>query len=151
MARKKRQKSEPLQLNLTSMMDIVFQLIIFFLLVTNFTTNELPELEVPKPDESVAYALDTQRIVVNVMPSDDGEGTTAKELVVDAKIIPSGEEGILTEMLQKAIDERGGEPDKLEVDLRAGSTLAYDQIAPVIGAINQARIARINMVAHQEE
>jgi len=150
MAEKKKEANKR-ELNMTYTLDIVFLLIIFFLLVTNFTTQELPELEVPKPDISQAYELETERIVINVIPSDEGEGTTAKEIIVDGKIIPAGQEGILTDMLKKSVDARGGDASKMEVDVRAGATLAYDQVAPVMKAVTGASIARINLVAHQEE
>jgi biopolymer transport protein ExbD len=48
---KKPEKSE-MDLNMTSMLDIVFQLIIFFILVTNFAAADLPPLEPPDPIES---------------------------------------------------------------------------------------------------
>lgn len=68
MGKKKREDNE-VNLNLTSMMDVVFLLIIFFILITNFTTNENPELVPPKFQNSLAEELDDKgRIMVNLVP-----------------------------------------------------------------------------------
>lgn len=151
MAKKQRNSSDEMKINLTSMLDIVFLLIIFFLLVVNFTAQDVPELEIPKPDVSQSYELDTERIIINVIPT-EAEGTSAKEIIISGvQPIPYSEVGKLTEYLKQAVDREGGDPEKVQVDLRAGAHLAYDQIAPVINAVTQARIARINMVAHQEQ
>jgi hypothetical protein len=48
MARKMKERPR-MDLNLTSMMDVSFQLIIFFILITNFAAADLPELDPPDP------------------------------------------------------------------------------------------------------
>lgn len=78
MAKKKREDNE-VNLNLTSMMDVVFLLIIFFILITNFTTNENPELVPPKFDHSAAKELDDKgRIMVNIVPRSGKMNATPK-------------------------------------------------------------------------
>ena len=152
MPKKKREKTE-CRLELTSLMDIVFLLIIFFLLVINFQAQEVPELDIPHPDQSQSYTLEKERVIINVMPSDDdAKGSVAKEIVVSGhQPIVAGDEGKLTNILDEVVKAHGGDPENIEVDLRAGAGIAYEFIAPVIKAINQARIARINMVAINDE
>ncbi len=139
------------RLNLTSMMDIVFQLIIFFLLVTNFQTQELPELEVPMPTDPATTESREGRIVVNLMPASDGTGATIDHLVVEGRRLASRDAAELSEALDRAVRDRGRAADQVEVDLRAGAVLAYDQVAPVIATITDRRIGRINLVAQSEE
>ena len=60
-----RQPNQPAkaQLNLTSMMDIVFLLILFFLLVTNFASAELPKLEVLSLEETTITDVGVNQLV----------------------------------------------------------------------------------------
>jgi len=145
MAKASRFKSDKTQvnLNLTAMMDVVFQLIVFFLLVTNFTSAELPKLEVPNLEESQAIVMpDRRKVVVNVIPEDGGTGLT-KGLKVGITEIPAGEYGLLTDMLRKEIQNNPA----VEIDLRADATIHYEQVQPVMNAITNAEITRVNLVA----
>ncbi|MEQ1894720.1 MAG: biopolymer transporter ExbD [Planctomycetota bacterium] len=61
---------QPIEMDMTPMIDVVFQLIIFFILITDMTQSDLEELKLPiaknsvqdKPDPSVV------RPVLNVLP-----------------------------------------------------------------------------------
>ena len=145
MARRKRPPSKA-ELNLTSMMDIVFLLIIFFLLVTNFVSQELPEMEVPKPHNPISKNVESERVTVNVVPGDTADKTLAGKIVVSNIEIEPSKAGELTKLLiteKEAAQARG---KKFEVDLRAAKTLQYNQVAPVMEAITGAGIKDVNMV-----
>ena len=68
---------QPIEMDMTPMIDVVFQLIIFFILITDLTQSELEELKLPmamnavedKPDPSIV------RPVLNVLP----DGTMVKK------------------------------------------------------------------------
>ena len=69
MAKTRKRGPGKVDLNLTSMLDIVFQLIVFFLLVTNFASAELPKLKPPEiPDSQAIDVLNRKKITVNVIP-----------------------------------------------------------------------------------
>ena len=146
MARKHRESAK-IELNLTSMMDVVFQLIIFFLLVNNMSSAELPKLETPEPLESKAYMLpDRQSVTVNVIPPDEG-ANVARSVRVGVKDILPGNYGELTQLLKAEVEKN---PD-IEVDLRADKSIHYLHVQPVMNAITAAGIGRINLIAHTEQ
>ncbi|MBI1373971.1 MAG: hypothetical protein GC159_14710 [Phycisphaera sp.] len=144
MAKKKKVESGKVDLNLTSMMDVVFQLIVFFLLITNFQSMDLPELEPPTPDKSVAYTPEKARprLIVNVV-ADENIETIPKYIQVGSNKLPPGALVDLTTILktQKGIDEN------TEIDLRADNKIEYQHVQKIMTAITQAEISRINLVA----
>ena len=151
MARRKRPPSKA-ELNLTSMMDIVFLLIIFFLLVTNFVSQELPEMEVPKPHVSISKNVESERITVNIVPLETStDKTLAGKIVVSNIEIEPSKAGELTKLLKTEKEAAEGRGKKFEVDLRAAKTLQYNQVAPVMEAITGAGIKDVNMVMKTED
>ena len=151
MARRKK-KSAQVELNLTSMMDIVFLLIIFFLLVTNFVSQELPELDVPKPDQSIAKNEESERVTVNVVPHPDKDDKTyAKAVVIGNVEFDVNKLGELTNFLLEEKTAAEGRDKKFEVDLRAHKTIQYLYVAPVMEAIVKAGIVDVNMVMKTDD
>lgn len=140
-----RKKHEParMELNLTSMLDVIFQLIIFFLLVSNMSSAELPDLDPPVPVESQAQdSGERSRLVINLIPLDSKSGGIRSVRVGQEDILP-GNFGRLTQMLQAEMAEN----PKIEVDLRADLSVNYKEVQPVMTAITSAGISRINLVA----
>jgi biopolymer transport protein ExbD len=74
MARKERKRTKPsydLDINMTPMIDVVFNLIIFFMVITDMTQKDLEYLTLPRaehatPDEDA----DPERIIINVIDLD---------------------------------------------------------------------------------
>jgi len=66
--RKRSQGSDELELNMTPMLDVVFNLIIFFMIVTDLTQKELEQLVLPKASEAVKDEGDEikKRMIINV-------------------------------------------------------------------------------------
>jgi len=141
----KRKPPDKVELNLTSMMDVVFQLIVFFLLVTNFTSNELPELDPPEPDGFVAVDEDRQRIVISVLPDDSG--TRMRTIQAGYKQYTPVELDRITAMLK----QRKAEQAHTRVDLRADKAIHYRDISRVLGAITAAKIQHVNLVAREPQ
>ncbi len=136
-----------LELNMTSMLDIVFQLIIFFIMVTNFAAADLPPLEPPEGTEAFSSQYPFTR-VINIVPFPEGKtpGSADHVLVggVELPINPGGMKQ-LTDLLK---NEQNTRPDiKMHVRLRVDKGLHYDQVQPVMEAVTNAGIARVNLVA----
>jgi biopolymer transport protein ExbD len=70
MARKKvKEIEEPESFVMTPMIDIVFQLIIFFLLVNDMSRAQLEELTLPKASKAIKEKLeDPLTLVLNILP-----------------------------------------------------------------------------------
>ncbi len=159
MKHRKAEKSE-IKLNMTSMLDIVFQLIIFFILVTNFAAADLPPLEPPDPLESKARELETAfKRTINIVPelrvvgtNDRGrsieEATGLAQRVQLADKHYAVDQASMKALTQELKDVQAMRPDqKLEIDLRVDKRLQFDQVQPVMIAITGAGIARVNLVA----
>jgi len=55
--------------NMTPMIDIVFQLIIFFMLVTDMATAQIENLKIPYASKAIKEKYDDpQLLVLNIMP-----------------------------------------------------------------------------------
>ena len=57
-----RQPRKALHMNLTSLVDIIFMLVIFLMMTTSFTASESLELSLPSADASAASGKDVMRI-----------------------------------------------------------------------------------------
>lgn len=144
---KKKHASGAIELNLTSMMDVTFLLIIFFLLVNRMSSAQLPKLQAPDPVESKALDLpERSTVIINVVP--DGEGAElAKSVMVGIREIPPNAYGELTELLKFETTKNPA----VEVDLRADANLRYSEVQPVMKAITNAGITKVNLVAKVKE
>ena len=73
MARKKSEQGEEMEMNMTPMIDVVFQLIIFFMLVTEMAQADLEVLTLPHASEASPDSNpEKKRITVNLLPPEDG-------------------------------------------------------------------------------
>jgi biopolymer transport protein ExbD len=114
--------------NMTPMIDVVFQLIIFFLLSSHLARQEthLP-LPLPAADSGMVEAADNQpRLTVNVL----ADGTL---LVANRPISP----GDLVSLLR---NRRAMHGDELEVRIRGDRDVLYSRIDPVLLACAKAGI-----------
>jgi biopolymer transport protein ExbD len=114
--------------NMTPMIDVVFQLIIFFLLSSHLAKQEkqLP-LPLPSAASGIVPAADSRpRLTVNVL----ADGTL---LVGNRPIKPDDLVGLLGE-------RRATHGDELEVRIRADRHVLYNRVEPVLLACVQAGI-----------
>ncbi len=142
MAKKRATLPKP-ELNITSMMDLVLNLLTFFVLVSNFAVAELPPLEPPRPTDSRARASEAaNRFTINIIPERANPQRAEWVQVGVEKIAPTATDRV-SELLRKEVRIS----PNVEVDLRADKSLTYDQVQPVMAAITNAGISRINVVA----
>ncbi len=77
MARKERKRGgteAELDINMTPMIDVVFNLIIFFMVITDMTQKDLEYLILPKADKAAKdEGKDTERIIINIIDFDSKE------------------------------------------------------------------------------
>ncbi len=150
------------QFNMTPLIDVTFLLIIFFMVISNFISEESVQMIVPELDQSKVRELEQMsRIVVNIAPrpyarndrsvnhlSWTGEPDYVK---VGSRLFSMNELDAVTAMLVEAVaaapkDEAGG--SQLEVLLRADSALYFDSVQPVMAAISRAGISKVHLVAY---
>ncbi len=125
------QRDEPPQLNLTPMIDVLFLLIIFFMVATTFGDLERNmELRVPEVAEAGEAAQPAKPLVINVF----ADGT----LDLDTQPVTLDE---LTARLVEA-RERVGQPT---VVIRGDAECAFQNVASALAACKSAKISELGI------
>ena len=125
--------------NMTPMIDVVFQLIVFFLLASHFAKQDVQlELDLPaarsgKTDE----ADDARFVVVNVLR--DGEALLAGRVVTMEE---------LQRVVQLKREEIG---EGLEIRIRAHRDAPYKNLEPVMVACARAKTWNVKIAVLREE
>ncbi len=126
-------------INMTPMIDVVFQLIIFFLVSSHLAKQEV-QLELPLPVANSGHQPEespARRLTINVL--DDGGLTLAGRAVAVRE---------LADQLRAA---RAEQPDDLEVRVRSDRRVPYRQIEPVLLACARARIWNVTFGVYRSE
>ena len=153
---KKRKEQENIEFNMTPMIDVTFQLIIFFIIAGTIVSDELAALKVPDPTETMAreeFNGDGGLIVNIVSEVGDGdeegpEASRAKYWVVRRIEIPVGDIDRLKEEFSKSVE--GLSPDKkakFTVEIRGDYRVQYGDIETVLLAAAEAGIPKMNITA----
>jgi len=146
------------EMNMTPLIDVVFQLIIFFMLVNNIISEQSVQMVVPRLDESRTRELgEGHRVFVNVAPFDhtpDDRAGNALSFPGEAQFVRIGQAtfavGDLEGMARELREWKARDP-QVEVLLRADAALYYEAVAPVMTAISAAEIQAVNLVAYMPQ
>ncbi|ETX02756.1 MAG: hypothetical protein ETSY1_02440 [Candidatus Entotheonella factor] len=123
-----KQQDDDLRLELTSMTDIVFLLLIFFMVSTTFVDLNR-HLDIQLPDTQAAdVAQDVQRHVVEL--------SAQNTLRLDGVDIELSE-------LTSQLKQRAGKARHRSVEIRADKRLPYGRVITVFGHVRQANIQDI--------
>jgi len=131
--------------NMAPMIDVVFLLIIFFMLVSTFASAENIRMDLPNPEHSLAEkAKITDRVVINCIPasmSDKGE-----VLASACSVGPNPPEP-LDRIALRIASAKSANP-QLKVIIRADKRLRYEQVREVMRMVAEQRIEDLKLVAH---
>jgi biopolymer transport protein ExbD len=134
--RKKRISGE---INASSMADITFLLLIFFLVTTTISSDKGIKFVLPPKSDNAAEGA-KMKGVVNVFISDENRimlGTKNKEVEVDISQVKSR-----LQVLKKEITSKG---DPIIVSVKAMEGSTYKTYLDVIDQITSAKIERISL------
>ncbi|MGL4513924.1 MAG: ExbD/TolR family protein [Lacipirellulaceae bacterium] len=120
------------ELNMTPMIDVVFLLIIFFLVSSNLSKNE-SRVEVDLPEASTGEASGQEDVALVVNVTAGGETTLGALRVTPAELL---------ERLRDATAERGAPP---RVRLRGDRAAPYAAVEPALAACAEAGITAIDL------
>ena len=125
------QEDEPYEIPMTSLIDIVFLLLIFFLVATNFSRRESDHSVVlPESEAGVKAAQVPDRLVINVRQ----EGT----LVVNGRVMTETE---LRVMVRNFV---GAHPANPAV-IRADAKVPYREVMKVFGICRAGGIKNVDL------
>jgi biopolymer transport protein ExbD len=163
----KRGPSSP-QMNMTPMIDVTFQLIIFFLLINNIVSEEAVSLIVPKllKPQTQELTEKQERVVINVIPvaqSEElikaGKNPLAIKGKGEADFVKVGlhQFPIIEEVspgksrITYELEQTKERSPNVVVLLRADAATYYRNVQPVLAAITQAGVETIHLVAYLED
>jgi biopolymer transport protein ExbD len=132
-------RRQPLALNLTPMIDVVFQLIIFFLLSTHFVQQEAQQ-ELALPTAATGHEAPAEsppRVTINLLP--------------DGQILMGSSEAQPNEIASRLAYERERTSRDLEVRIRADRSLPYGAVEPVLLACAEAGIWNVTFAVYKKE
>ncbi len=136
MARTHRHEPTRIAANLTPMIDVVFLLIVFFVLVSQIVDLENVKMDLPVPiDPASEMADDERRVVVNVEPTSGGRVAGYR---LGARFFGADTAG-LKELSTTLASLYQDMPD-MRVNLRADRSTHYQWVQPALEAV--ARAAR---------
>lgn len=121
--------------NMTPMIDVVFQLIIFFLVSSHLAQQETQlELNLPDAASGERPAEDeTRRVIVNVVPNPGG----APRIQVGTRLVEPDE-------IQPLIDFESRQANgKLEVRIRSDRRVPYRTVEPILIACARAGVWKV--------
>jgi biopolymer transport protein ExbD len=135
-------RGRPPAFNMTSMIDVVFLLLIFFALVTRFASSENVPMELPKPEHSRAQDVELKdRVVLNCRWADPAR-PDAGVIYSAGPLPPEPLEQIATRL---AAGKRL-EP-KLKVVIRADRRLPFAAVRAAMRAVADNDIEMMSLVA----
>jgi len=147
------------EMNMTPMIDVVFQLIIFFMLVNNMISEETVQMIPPDLEKPKAVEIgEMKKLTINLAPTEvanrdrkdnpyDIDGLVQfVQIGPLEKFAPGDIEG-MSAFLKAAVADN----PKLEILLRADGALFYEAVQPIMEAITQAGIRKVHMVTYLTE
>jgi biopolymer transport protein ExbD len=138
----KRSSLRPIRFNMTPMIDVVFLLVIFFMLVSQFSSAEHVEIEVPDPYDSQATEVTIpEKVIINVQYM--GEDLPPAFLIGSLNLDSLDE-------LSRRLQRQHKESPDLEVVLRADKRVPYRYVRQAMQVIAANRIEIFHIVAKPE-
>ena len=133
--------------NATPMVDIIFMLTIFFMLVSRFSSAEQVAMQLPKPDESRARVEKLrERVIVNCRLQNADDPAHSPVLY---SVGPNRPEPL--DVLADRLVAMRRESPGMKVVVRADRRLPYGQVREVMRVIAGSGIEVLNVVAHVAE
>ena len=134
---KRRIQDEP-SINLTPLIDVVFLLLIFFMVTTTFTKETCLQVNLP---EAEAETLSTQSERLEIVVSRDGSLALNGQTLVNGRV---------ETLLRGLALESDGNLD-LPVVIVADSQASHQSVVTAIDAIGQAGFARLSIATQRSE
>ncbi len=132
----KRQKKEELNLNLTPLIDIVFLLLIFFMVSTTFTKENHLSINLPEADGEVT---DAPKQMVEVIIDKDGQYSINGKSLISNKLIT----------LKQAIEKVSEGDRSLPFIITADAATPHESVVRAMDAAGQLGFSRLSITSKQ--
>ena len=124
-------EDEP-EVNLTPLIDVVFLLLIFFMVSTTFEQQSRIQIELP---EATATAADTENETLEIIIDAQGRYFIGERQVVNSEV------KTLKSAISKAVDGR----ESLTVIIRSDASTPYQAVITALDATSQLGLTQISL------
>ena len=136
----------PIGFVILPMIDVIFLLLLFFVIVTSFDASARIRVDVPKPDKSQALRdPETKQVIINCEVADPQSPETAGAIYRVGADPPEP----LADIVARLTAAREANP-QLSVVIRADRRLPYRDVQAVMESVASANIAVLKVAALQE-
>jgi len=134
----KRQNKEELSLNLTPLIDIVFLLLIFFMVSTTFTKESHLSINLPEADGETA---DAPKKMVEVIIDKNGQYSINGQNLITTKLIT----------LKQAIEKVSQGDRSLPFIITADAATPHESVVRAMDAAGQLGFSRLSITSKQAQ
>lgn len=131
------QGDEP-EVNLTPLIDVVFILLIFFMVSTTFQRESEIKIELP---EASAEPVEEKQELLAIVIDADGHYFIGDQQVVNTEL----------ETLKKAIQKFRGDQTEIPVVIRADRSTPYEAVVRAMDATSQLGLVHMSLATSQPE
>lgn len=132
-----RQLKEEVSVNLTPLIDVVFLLLIFFMVTTTFTRDTNLLINLP---EASGEIMDVSPEQIEVMVAQNGSYAVNGRGLVNSQL----------STLMDAIEEMSAGDRSLPVIITADANTSYQSVVTVMDAVAQLGFSQLNIATSQE-
>ncbi|WP_151669932.1 ExbD/TolR family protein [Nitrincola schmidtii] len=131
------QQQEPLTINLTPLIDVVFLLLIFFMVTTTFTRET--QLEVSLPEASSAQAASQEQERIDILINADGQYSVNGQALVNTQ----------PETLRRAVIELAGEQRKIPYVITADAQTPHQAVVSAMDVAGQLGFSQLRITTQE--
>lgn len=131
------QQQEPLTINLTPLIDVVFLLLIFFMVTTTFTRET--QLEVSLPEASSAQAASQEQERIDILINADGQYFVNGQALVNTQ----------PETLRRAVIELAGEQRKIPYVITADAQTPHQAVVSAMDVAGQLGFSQLRITTQE--
>ena len=131
-----RQKLEDVSVNLTPLIDVVFLLLIFFMVSTTFTKETHLSIDLPEATGEASADVDDQ---IEILISEEGEYTINARQLVDESI----------DTLKQAIRQISGGDTSLPMVITADAQTPHESVVRAMDAAGQMGFIHLSITTRQ--
>lgn len=134
----RRSRKEDPEVNLTPLIDVVFILLIFFMVSTTFQRESEIKIELP---EASAEPLEEKKESLEIVIDADGRYFIDEQQVVNTEL----------DTLKSAIQKFLGEQTEIPVVIRADRRTPYESVVRAMDATSQLGLVHMSLATNQAE
>ena len=133
-----RKQREELSVNLTPLIDIVFLLLIFFMVSTTFTKENHLSINLP---EASAEATEQPEQAIDILITATGGYSVNGQALINSEL----------DTLKKAITEAKGDASDAPVIITADAKSAHESVVRAMDAVGQLGLVRLSITTRPQD